>query len=115
MHAPETYIAQVRKDIQGPGLPKIWCAGMQGVADAKQGERQIDLLAQVRARTLVIHGMEDMISGWDTNAKRTADGINQGGNGNAELVVLDECGHFPWVEKKEQYVDKVGQFLEAST
>jgi pimeloyl-ACP methyl ester carboxylesterase len=115
MHAPEKYIAQVRKDIQGPELPRIWCLGMQGMADSKQGERQIDLLGQVQARTLVITGREDMICGWDTNGKRTVDGINQGKNETAELAVLEECGHFPWVEKKEQFVDKVVQFLDAST
>ena len=56
-----------------------------------------------------------MICGWDTNGKRTADGINESKNGTAELAVLEECGHFPRVKKKEQFVDKVVQFLDAST
>jgi pimeloyl-ACP methyl ester carboxylesterase len=72
------------------------------------------MLDKVQARTLVIVGREDNICGWETNGKRTADGIHKDKNGKAELVVLSECGHFPWVERKEQFVDKIVQFWEAS-
>jgi proline iminopeptidase len=87
---------------------------MHGMVDSKQGSSQIDLLEKVQARTLVIGGREDNICGWDTNGKRTADTINEGKNGKAELVVVNDCGHFPWVEKKGQFLDAVVRFLEAT-
>jgi hypothetical protein len=49
------------------------------------------MLDKVQARTLVIVGREDNICGWETNGKRTADGIHKDKNGKAELVVLSEC------------------------
>jgi proline iminopeptidase len=114
MCEPERNYPEVKKQIEGPELPRIWCLGMHGMADSKQGDRQINLLDKVQARTLVITAREDNICGWDTNGKRTADAINEGENGKAELVVLSECGHFPWVERKEQFVDAVVQFLGTS-
>lgn len=114
MHDPEINYAEAKKQIEGPELPRVWCLGMHGMADSKQGDRQIDLLDTVQARTLVVTGREDDICGWDTNGKRTADAINKSKTGKAELVVLSECGHFPWVERKERFVDVVVQFLEAS-
>lgn len=115
LYDPERNCDEVKMQMKGPEWPTIWCIAMHGMADSKQGDRQIGLLDKVQARTLVITGREDNICGWDTNGKRTADAINEGKNGTAELVVLSECGHFPWVERKEQFVDAVVQFLGDST
>jgi proline iminopeptidase len=35
MYDPERNYAQVKKQIEGPELPRIWCIGMHGVADSK--------------------------------------------------------------------------------
>ena len=115
LYDPEKYYAEVKRQIEGPESPRIWCIGMQRMADSKAGERQITLLENVRARTLVIVGREDSICGWNTNGKGTADAINEGTNEKAELIVLEKCGHFPWVERKEEFVDNIVQFLEVST
>ena len=115
MFDPGKHCSEARRQMLGGSeLPRIWCIGMHGTADVKEGDRQIKLLDLVQARTLVIAGREDNICGWDTNGKRTVDGINEGKNGKAELLVLESCGHFPWVEMKDQFVGKVVQFLEPS-
>ena len=111
---PERNCAAVKEQMKGPELPRIWCIAVHGMADSKQGDKQIGLLDKVQARTLVIAGREDNICGWDTNGKRTVDAINEGKNSTAKLVVLSECGHFPWVERKEQFVNAVLQFLRDS-
>jgi pimeloyl-ACP methyl ester carboxylesterase len=114
LYDPDRNCAEVKKQIKGPEWPRIWCIAMHGMADSKQGERQIGLLDKVQASTLVIAGREDNICGWDTNGKRTADAIIEGKNGMAKLVVLSECGPFPWVERKEQFLNALAQFLEDS-
>ena len=113
---PEKHFSEAKRQVlEGSELPRIWCVGMHGMADVKEGDRQTKLLDQVQARTLVIAGREDNICGWDTNGKRTVDGINAGKNGKAELVVLESCGHFPWVEMKDQFVGHMVPFLKPST
>jgi proline iminopeptidase len=114
LYDPDRNRAEVKRQIKGPEWPRIWCIAMHGMADSKQGERQIGLLDKVQASTLVIAGREDNICGWDTNGKRTADAIIEGKNGTAKLVVLSECGPFPWVERKEQFLNALAQFLEDS-
>jgi pimeloyl-ACP methyl ester carboxylesterase len=62
-------------------------------------------LAQITAPTLVLTGEDDFICG-PVNARELAEGID-----GAELVLLDDCGHFVFVEAPERFRDAVAGFL----
>lgn len=63
-------------------------------------------LERVKARTLMIFSREDPIC-TPTQGLATKGGIK-----GSKLVVLEKCGHFPWMEKKEQTLDEITQFFE---
>ncbi len=62
-------------------------------------------LAEVRVPTLVVHGREDERVPLD-RARELAAGIP-----NSRLVILEDCGHWPHVEKRAEFVDAVKGFL----
>jgi pimeloyl-ACP methyl ester carboxylesterase len=64
-------------------------------------------MPDVTASTLVIAGREDFILG-PRACREVADGI-----ASARLVVLDDAGHFPWVERPKEFVSAVSAFLQA--
>ncbi len=66
-----------------------------------------DRLAGIRARSLVIAGRHDLMP--PARTREIADGIE-----GAELVVLEESGHFAPVEETERFVRTVVDFLAIS-
>ncbi len=62
-------------------------------------------LPRITAPTLVITGEDDFITG-PVCARELAEGI-----GDAELVLLADCGHFVFVEQPERFAAAVGDFL----
>jgi proline-specific peptidase len=62
-------------------------------------------LSRIAARTLVIAGEDDFITG-PVCAREIAEGIE-----DAELVLLGDCGHFVFVEQRERFAAAVGDFL----
>jgi pimeloyl-ACP methyl ester carboxylesterase len=64
-----------------------------------------DGLKYVRAKTLVIFGQDDMITGLKI-AVRTMD------IPGAELITYKECGHFPWIEQKAHFMRDIRGFIE---
>ena len=60
-------------------------------------------LASIRARALVIHGRQDPIPLASSEAAATAM--------RARLVVLDDCGHVPYVEQPAALFDAIAAFL----
>lgn len=70
------------------------------------GEYDIrEALAAVRCPALVIHGREDPIPLESSRDVTSALGAN------ARLVVLDRCGHVPYVEQPEMLFEAIDQFL----
>lgn len=61
--------------------------------------------ATLRVPTLVVHGRQDPIPLASSEAVARAAG--------AELVVLEECGHVPYVEQRERLFEAIGRFYEA--
>lgn len=60
-------------------------------------------LDQIRCPTLIVHGRDDPIP---------LESSTQGAKAmNARLVVLDDCGHVPYVEKPQQLFAAVDAFL----
>jgi proline iminopeptidase len=77
----------------------------QGVWESL-GEYDIrDALARVDARTLIIQGRQDPIPMLSSEEAAQILG--------ARLIVLDDCGHVPWVERPESLFQEIGDFLAA--
>ncbi|CAI6092234.1 unnamed protein product [Clonostachys chloroleuca] len=62
-------------------------------------------LDSVRARTLLIFATDDPIC-TPTQGMATKNGI-----AGSEMVVYDKCGHFPWIEKKEEVIKELQEFF----
>jgi proline iminopeptidase len=66
----------------------------------------VDRLANVSCPTLLIAGRHDVFTSFPQSyriAKRLPD---------AEVVVLDDSGHFPWIEEPDAFFDAVVDWLE---
>lgn len=73
-----------------------------------EGLPELDLrpdLARIRAETLVITGRQDFITG-PACSTEVAAGID-----GAEHVILEDCGHFLFVEQPQAFVSAVEAFL----
>ncbi|MGH9276272.1 MAG: alpha/beta fold hydrolase, partial [Acidimicrobiales bacterium] len=75
--------------------------GMQVLSDWSS----VDRLDQIVAPCLVLAGRYDIPTSWQQSA-RIARRIP-----HAELVVLEESGHFPWIEEPEPFVDVLRGWL----
>lgn len=65
-----------------------------------------DALARVDARTLIIHGRQDPIPMLSSEEAAQILG--------ARLIVLENCGHVPWVERPESLFQEIAEFLAGS-
>jgi len=63
-------------------------------------------LTRVTAPTLIVAGQEDFIL-HPSACREAADSI-----ANARLVVMEDVGHFPWVERPEELTRLVDLFLD---
>lgn len=62
-------------------------------------------LEKLKCKTLVIHGDTDPIP------VQTAENIHKRISGS-RLIVLEKCGHFPYVESPESYFSHINSFLK---
>lgn len=65
-----------------------------------------DALARVDARTLIVHGRQDPIPMLSSEEAAQILG--------ARLIVLENCGHVPWVERPESLFQEIAEFLAGS-
>ena len=63
------------------------------------------LLTRIRARVLVVVGAQDPVLG-PASAREVADGI-----ADARLEIIEDAGHFPWIEQPERFEHVVADFL----
>jgi pimeloyl-ACP methyl ester carboxylesterase len=64
-----------------------------------------DVIARIDAPTLVITGAVDFICGPDCAADIAA------GISGSKQVLIEDCGHFTFIEQPERFRDEVTQFL----
>jgi len=64
-----------------------------------------DRLREIRVPTLILHGRYDA-----RVPRERAEELHRGIAGS-RLVVLDDCGHWPHVEKRAEFVAAVKEFL----
>ncbi|KAJ5960826.1 uncharacterized protein N7479_007976 [Penicillium vulpinum] len=105
---PRQYVPELLRDIGDQRL-SVWCYQAQGRCDKelRYPMQMVERLGDVQAETLIIFGREDMICGIIGIAERTAKNVQ-----NARLITYGECGHFPWIEKKEQTIWDIRKFIE---
>lgn len=63
-------------------------------------------LGEIETPTLVINGRDDWICPPAQGAQRLRAGIP-----NSKLVILENSGHFPFIEERDQYLAAVGEFI----
>ncbi len=54
--------------------------------------------------TFILHGKQDIVPDWTAEQVHAA-------IPNSEMVMLEECGHFPYIEKPSEFFGEVCQFL----
>ncbi|KGO73101.1 hypothetical protein PITC_098320 [Penicillium italicum] len=104
---PKQYVPELLRDI-GDRKLSVWCYQAQGRCDKELRDpmQMVKRLGDVQAETLIIFGREDMICGIGI-AERAAKNIR-----NSQVITYSECGHFPWIEKREQTVLDIRKFIE---
>ena len=61
-------------------------------------------LRTINIPTLILQGRQDPI---DLETAR----VTQAAIPNSKLVILEKCGHFPWVEQKEEFFKAITNFI----
>lgn len=80
-------------------------AGWQAQAAAGAGFDAFDRLGEIRARTLVLHGTDDLVVDW-RNSELIAERI-----AGARLELFPGCGHLFFWEEPERFLELVKGFL----
>lgn len=85
---------------QGSAI-SVWAFSAQSQADRTAPFPLAEELANFEAETLILFGLEEAICSVAAS-EWTREGIKR-----SKLVVLENCGHFPWVEKPEEFFREV--------
>ena len=104
---PDRYLSVISDAIGNKSIP-YWCTRSQLRCDRDPaiGEMLVSGLRNVKAQTMLIFGKQDCICSV-SNAELTQLGIR-----HAETVIFDNCGHFPWVERKGETFATMKRFLK---
>ncbi len=62
-------------------------------------------LGGMNVSTLILYGKQDLLS--ETVGPSLRRAISE-----HKWVVMEDCGHFPFIERPEQFADEVGQFID---
>ncbi|CAM6101233.1 unnamed protein product [Calypogeia fissa] len=90
------------------GSLSVWTYLAQSKKDKADPFPHVAELENVTAKTLILSGREDAVCSVAA-MERTRDGIK-----GSRLVVWEDCGHVPWIEKKEEFFEEVTKFLKAN-
>ncbi|CAD6579999.1 MAG: hypothetical protein ASARMPREDX12_009431 [Alectoria sarmentosa] len=85
-------------------MPSSWALNHQRAADRERPTYLVDDLNKVEATTLIVVGRDDPFCSVKAAEKTHA------GMATSELVILEDCGHFAWIENRE-CLDVVSRFL----
>ncbi|WEW56994.1 hypothetical protein PRK78_002453 [Emydomyces testavorans] len=100
-HVP-TYLAALDRTVVD-----LWCHEKVAVADmiVKRRKKMLKDLKRVTAQTLIIFGKQDAQCTIG-NLEQTKLGIS-----HSKAIALEECGHFPWIEKPIETFTAIKEFL----
>ncbi|KAJ9192852.1 hypothetical protein DTO164E3_7998 [Paecilomyces variotii] len=105
---PERHLPQF-ETIFVDQIQSSYCYRAQRASDMKQENPPLMIarLGDVKAKTLIIFGRQDLICELG-NAYRTKEGIS-----DAKLIIYDNCGHIPMLEKTEETLHDIVVFLSS--
>src|SRR5262249_13192201 len=94
-------------DGKGNG-PSVWAFLQQSRLDREKDNRLPHVAdgAKVTAKTLIVLGKEDAMCSLEASTA-----LSEAIPG-AKFVVIDKCGHMPWLEKPEEFWEAVDVFLK---
>lgn len=98
---PEKHLASVRAAFTN--LPQIRCRKAQAAAEPGHSN-QLPELTKITVPTLVIVGRDDFVCPVPVSEMIAA------GLSNSRLHILDDCGHFPWIEKEAEFIRLLNDF-----
>jgi proline iminopeptidase len=102
----DTEKTHIQAENMGGSPISAWALSSQIAADKAAPFPHVAELGNVEADTLILFGKEDAICSVAAG-ERTRDGIKR-----SRLVVWENCGHFPWVEKPKEFIGEVTAFLK---
>jgi proline iminopeptidase len=102
----DTEKTRIEVEDMGTAPISVWAFASQSTADRGTPFPHVAELGNVEADTLIVFGNEDAICSVAAG-ERTREGIKR-----SKLVILEDCGHFPWVEKPDEFFKEVRGFLE---
>jgi proline iminopeptidase len=88
------------------GSISLWNFLNQGRCDSELKFSAVEGLRKIQAHTLVINGRTDGICS-EAAARKVAEELG----GKADLVLIEEAGHVPWLEKPDEFFSAVKRFL----
>jgi proline iminopeptidase len=106
----EVLVARLRRDFTAEGIVAARAIEQRLYEQTWENDRYdlLTRLEQARHPTLVIHGDADLIP--VEVARHIAEAIP-----NARLEVLDDCGHFAFLDQPERTEDVITRFLATAT
>ncbi|KAL3455024.1 Alpha/Beta hydrolase protein [Aspergillus heterothallicus] len=88
------------------GTLSVWNFLNQARCDAEEKFLAVDGLGKVQARTLVVNGRSDGVCS-EAAARKVVEELGE----RAELVLVEEAGHLPWLEQPGIFFPAVKRFL----
>jgi pimeloyl-ACP methyl ester carboxylesterase len=107
MHNPEKTSLMI--DAMNGGSISVWNFRNQARCDSEENFSAVSGLSKVQAKTLVINGRTDGICS-EAAARKVAEELGS----KAELVLVEEAGHFPWLEQPDAFFPAVEKFFQSS-
>ena len=88
------------------GSLSAWNFVNLGKGDTKLKFSAVEGLSKVQAQTLVINGKTDAVCS-EAAARKVAEELGD----RAQLVLIEEAGHVPWLERPDEFFSSVKAFL----
>jgi pimeloyl-ACP methyl ester carboxylesterase len=92
--------------VEAMGTPSFWVYKAQLAANKKKKVEVYQDLDKIKAKTLCLGCAEDPICS-EHVSRVTANGV-----AGAEVVIIQDSGHYPWIEKPEELFGKVVKFIK---
>jgi pimeloyl-ACP methyl ester carboxylesterase len=108
-HDPSKITPEILEGYQKPLQAENWDKALWELTLASRESKLAERLTEFNMPVLVITGDDDRIVPTEQSV-RLADEIP-----NAELVVIEQCGHLPHEEQPEEFLQAVKEFLESES
>ncbi len=103
---PEVFDVHVQETLRQRNMPEVYyCVAKYNLTDSFNGVSMgTEEIYKIKVPTILVHGEDDLLVSVDA-ARFTQECIGE----NAELVVWDECGHSPFVDRLDDLVTLISR------